>query len=271
MVTAGVHRLLQTQGPNAQDLWRRSGFPVMVARHPTERPEVYGRCLTALTEELQRLRLPHVSQIGTDWAPGLRRVIQASMPRCVWVPDMDHMFRNMAKSNLVEENGETVRVPRLKSRDIRIVQKYLDMLAMLPTMSLFLVTLRVFLDRMKNGWHEVEFHDFFVKQYLYKARLPEDTFGISEVLAARWFYGSTSHVAAGHPPSMQTPEQCHRQFKRCLTDSPERTELSCKSWTPCKRVLTSGGQLVPDKRLITRSSLVLGTAHQDHAVLTNGC
>ena len=96
---------------------------------------------------------------------------------------------------------------------------------MLPTMSLFLVTLRVFLDRMKNGWHEVEFHDFFVKQYLYKARLPEDTFGISEVLAARWFYGSTSHVAAGHPPSMQTPEQCHRQFRRCLTDPPERTLL----------------------------------------------
>ena len=116
VVTAGVHRLLQTQGPNAQDLWRRSGFPFMVARHPTERPEVYGRCLTALTAELQRLRLPHVSLIGTDWAPGLRRVIQASMPRCVWVPDMDHMFRNMAKSNLVEENGETVRVPRLKSR-----------------------------------------------------------------------------------------------------------------------------------------------------------
>ncbi|CAE7353151.1 unnamed protein product [Symbiodinium microadriaticum] len=196
VVTAGVHRLLKTQGRNGQDLWRRSGFPVMVARHPTERPEVYGRCLTALTAELQRLRLPHVSQIGTDWAPGLGRVVQASMPRCVWVPDMDHMFKNMSKTNLVEENGETVRVPRLKSRDIRVVQKYMDMLAMLPTTSLFLVTMRVFLDRMKNGWQEVEFHDFFVKQYLYKASVPEATFGVQEVLSARWYYGCQSWAAS---------------------------------------------------------------------------
>ena len=225
MVTAGVHRFLKTQGRNGQDLWRRSGFPIMVARHPTERPEVYGRCLTALMAELQRLQLPHVSQIGTDWAPGLGRVVRASMPRCVWVPDIDHMFKNMAKTNLVEESGEMVRVPRLKSRDIRVVHKYMDMLAMLPTTSLFLVTLRVFLDRIKNGWQEVEFHDFFVKQYLYKARVQEATFGVEEVLAARWYYGNQSHVAQGHPPAMQTPEQCHRQFKRCLTDSPERSLL----------------------------------------------
>ena len=111
---------------------------------------------------------------------------------------MDHMFKNMAKTNLVEENGETVRFPRVKSRDIRVVQQYMNMLAMQPTSSLFLVTARVFLNRMKKGWQEVEFHDFFVKQYLYKARVPEAAFGVEEVFSARWYYGSQSHVAQGH-------------------------------------------------------------------------
>ena len=64
-----------------------------------------------------------------------------------------------------------------------------------------------------------------MKQYLYKARVPEASFGVEEVFSARWYYGSQSHVAQGHPPSMRAPEQCHRQFKRCLTDSPERTLL----------------------------------------------
>ena len=67
--------------------------------------------------------------------------------------------RTWAKTNLVEENGETVRFPRVKSRDIRVVQQYMNMLAMQPTSRLFLVTVRVFLNRMKNGWQEVEFHD----------------------------------------------------------------------------------------------------------------
>ena len=222
MVTAGLHRFLKTRGKHRQDLWRRSGFPIMVARHASERPEMYGRCLTALMAEIRRLQLPPVSQVGTDWAPGLGPVV---LETSLWVPDMEHMFQNMAKTSLATEDGEKVRVPRLKSRDVGVVKSYLNMLALLPTMSLFIVTLRVFLDRMKNGWNEPEFHQFFVKQYLYRARLPAETFGVGEALMARWHYGSTSTISPGHPPSMQTPEQCHKQVKRCLTDSPERSLL----------------------------------------------
>ncbi|CAE7362971.1 unnamed protein product, partial [Symbiodinium microadriaticum] len=225
--TAAVYRVLSgIVGGEQQDRWRRSALPLAIARHPTERPEVYGHVFSALHTELQRLGLPAAQQVHSDWMPGLPAAIRQNMPGARHVQDLEHMLKNLAKSSVKTVTGEEIRVPRLCTRPLRVVASYIHTIALLPSVSLFLVCLGTLLDRIKTGWGEEPFHDFFVQQYLYKASIQEAVYGVSEVLTGRWWYGMSSHLACGHAPSMQTPEMAHRQVKRALTDAPGRSLLT---------------------------------------------
>ena len=224
MITASMYRYLDQH-------WRRSALPLCVARHPTERPEVCKHALSALATELQRRQLPTASQIHTDWAPGLASAIKEAAGQNVLhpplhVPDMEHMIANITtKKKTTAEDGSEIRVPRMKSRDVKVVPPYLHALALLPTSALFLVALRAFLTRVKNGWQEPAFHDYIISQYLYRASLRPAVTGETEAWAAKWWHGASGPIAAGFPPSQQTVEQSHRHFKRCITDAPGRTVI----------------------------------------------
>lgn len=224
MITASVYRCLDER-------WRRSALPLAVARHPTERPEVYKHALSAVATELQRRQLPPPSQIHSDWAPGLASAIREAAGQNVLhsplhVPDMEHMIANITtKKKTTALDGSEIRVPRMKSRDVKVVPPYLHTMALLPTSGLFLVALRTFLTRIKDGWEEPAFHDYIINQYLYRASLRPAVVGESEAWAAKWWHGASGPVAAGFPPSQQTVEQSHRHFKRCITDAPGRTVI----------------------------------------------
>ncbi|CAE7908113.1 unnamed protein product [Symbiodinium microadriaticum] len=153
-------------------------------------------------------------------------VLPSRLPGARHVQDLEHMLKNLAKSSLKTVTGEEIRVPRLCTRPLRVVASYIHTVALLPSVSLFLVCLGTLPDRIKTGWGEEPFHDFFVQQYLYKASIQEAVYGVSEVLTGRWWYGMSSHLACGHAPSMQTPEMAHRQVKRALTDAPGRSLLT---------------------------------------------
>ena len=157
---------------------------------------------------------------------GLSAAIKATIPSAKHIPDIDHMIKNFGKSKIKNVNGEEVRVPRMRSKRERYLASLLHIVALLPSTSLFLVCLQTLLQRMKQGWNEAEFHDYFVKEYLYPVQVRPAVYGIEQAHAARWWYGLSSAVAAGHCPTWQTTEQSHRQFKRALTDSAERTVLT---------------------------------------------
>ncbi|CAE7223109.1 unnamed protein product [Symbiodinium sp. CCMP2456] len=113
----------------------------------------------------------------------------------------------------------------MRSKREGYLASLLHLVALLPSTSLFLVCLQCLLQRMREGWRETEFTDYFIKEYLYTARVQPAIYGVEEVLTARWFYGLSSPLASGHCPTWQTTEQSHRQFKRALTDAAQRTLL----------------------------------------------
>ena len=134
------------------------------------------------------------------------------------------MVTNIAKKKTTATlDGQEIQIPKMTHRPVQVVVPYIHAIARLPTSTLFLVSLRTFLTRIKDGWQEKAWHDYFVSQYLYRAAIKPVLCGESEALAAKWWYGSKSPISAGHVLSQQTVEQAHRHFKRCITDAPGRT------------------------------------------------
>ena len=88
-------------------------------------------------------------------------------------PDMEHIVAKMRKATLKAEDNETICVPRLQSRSVAVVCRLLEDGGHLANDINVSCNHASFL---KDGWGEVAFHDFFEKQYLYKARVSEQTF-----------------------------------------------------------------------------------------------
>ncbi|CAE7889292.1 unnamed protein product, partial [Symbiodinium microadriaticum] len=183
LVTASLHRMLDGR-------WRRSGLPVLFARHPVETNELYAVAFAALRTALDRR--------------------------------LEHFFRNLSKKTVRDlETGETIKVPKLKkSQLLRVVTRHLHKLARLPTLSMFLLLTKTWLDRMEHCWEERDFAAYLKRQYFVERPLNEAIYGWPRGLGASWWYGMTSAVLQGHPASQQQAEASHRQFKRCVGRSP---------------------------------------------------
>ena len=215
LVTASLHRMLDGR-------WRRSGLPVLFARHPVETNELYAVAFAALRTALDRRGLPHPTQIHTDWFPGLPRMTKQVFPAAQHVQGLEHFFRNLSKKTVRDlETGETIKVPKLKkSQLLRVVTRHLHKLARLPTLSMFLLLTKTWLDRMEHCWEERDFAAYLKRQYFVERPLNEAIYGWPRGLGASWWYGMTSAVLQGHPASQQQAEASHRQFKRCVGRSP---------------------------------------------------
>ena len=147
------------------------------------------------------------------------------MPAATHVPDIEHMLKNISKKKASTADDEQTRVPRMRSN--REQYTWVRCSTSLRFCRALLYSwFACKAQRMKEGWGETEFHDYFIKEYLYPARVQPAVYGVDEVLTARWFYGLGSPLASGHCPTWQTTEQSHRQFKRALTDSAQRTVLT---------------------------------------------
>ena len=215
-LTCAVHRRLSGR-------WRKSGLPVALCRHPKERPETYRLSLEAVHAEMQKLGLPPASQWHTDWAPGLGAAGRSVLPSIVHVPGMEHMIRNLNKKSLKTENGTRQAVPRLTARPLSVVSKYLYVIAGLPTLSLHVVALQVFLERVRVGWQEATWEQYFRKQYTYLARFVKADYGLEQATVGRWWFGMSSPLCHGHCSSQQQAEQSHKHLKRSLCDAKDRT------------------------------------------------
>eukprot|EP00439_Symbiodinium_sp_Y106_P076303 s383_g15.t1 len=202
--------------------WRRSGLPVLFARHPVETNELYAVAFAALRAALDRRGLPHPTQIHTDWFPGLPRMTKQVFSAAQHVQGLEHFFRNLSKKTVQDlETGETIKVPKLKKTQIlRVVTRHLHKLARSPTLSMFLLVTKTWLDRMEHCWEERDFAAYLKRQYFVERPLNEAIYGWSAGLGASWWYGMTSAVLQGHPASQQQAEASHRQFKRCVGRSP---------------------------------------------------
>ena len=202
--------------------WRRSGLPVLFARHPVETNELYAVAFAALRAAFDRRGLPHPTQIHTDWFPGLPRMTKQVFSAAQHVQGLEHFFRNLSKKTVQDlETGETIKVPKLKKTQIlRVVTRHLHKLARSPTLSMFLLVTKTWLDRMEHCWEERDFAAYLKRQYFVERPLNEAIYGWSAGLGASWWYGMTSAVLQGHPASQQQAEASHRQFKRCVGRSP---------------------------------------------------
>ena len=79
--------------------------------------------------------------------------------------------------------------------------------------------------RERTGWNEPAWADYFTQQYLHWVPLSTDTFGVPGAWGARWWYGLSSGLYPGAPPSQQQAEQSHRQWKRAVADNQRRTVI----------------------------------------------
>ena len=215
VVTAAVYRCLDHR-------WRKSGLFLGMARHNRELGAVHQRALQAVHAALQERNLPTACQLHTDWFPGMKEAGRAVAASMKYIPGIEHLLRNVSKSR---NGGEMLRVPRLKARPLHVVASTVHTLALLPTLSLRIIALRVWLARVADadGWSEPEWCEYFRKQHCYTATLQADKYGQAECLATRWWYGHMSTIIPGHPPSQQQAEQSHRALKRAISNSPTRT------------------------------------------------
>ncbi|CAE7216500.1 unnamed protein product [Symbiodinium natans] len=182
--------------------WRKSGFFLGMARHNRELGAVHQRALHAVHAALQERNLPTACQLHTDWFPGMKEAGRAVAASMKYIPGIEHLLHNVSKSRNRAEGGEMLRVPRLKARPLHVMASTVHTLALLPTLSLHIIALRVWLARVADadGWN-------------------------AECLATRWWYGHMSTVIPGHPPSQQQAEQSHRALKRAISNSPTRTAI----------------------------------------------
>ena len=136
--------------------WRKSGFFLGMARHNRELGAVHQRALHAVHAALQERNLPTACQLHTDWFPGMKEAGRAVAASMKYIPGIEHLLHNVSKSRNRAEGGEMLRVPRLKARPLHVMASTVHTLALLPTLSLHIIALRVWLARVADadGWNE---------------------------------------------------------------------------------------------------------------------
>ena len=81
------------------------------------------------------------------------------------VQGLERFFRNLSKKTVQGlETWETIQVPKLK-KTLRVVTRHLHKLARLPTLSMFLLLTKTWLDRMEHCWEERDFAVYLKRQY----------------------------------------------------------------------------------------------------------